>query len=290
MTKLGYYPGCALAEGSSSAEYGMSVRRVADALDIDLVDINDWNCCGASSAHQTNHLLAMSLSARNITLATNEGFQDVLVPCPACSLRFITAQKKIKENADFRKKIEDAIEMPYNDGIKVLNFLEFTNAYCLDKLKEKKGKEPKNLKVVCYYGCLIVRPPKVVEFDNPDDPVSMDEILKSVGVESLDWEFKTECCGGGLSMSRSDIVEKLVNDIMRNAMEAGADAIVVSCPLCHANLDLRQINGNQDYKLDHNVPILYLSEIIGLTLGIENKSLGLNKHLIDTTAVVGSFS
>ena len=118
----------------------------------------------------------------------------------------------------------------------------------------------------------------------------MDEILKTVGVESLEWEFKTECCGGGLTMSRSDVVEKLVNDIMRNAMEAGADAIVVSCPLCHANLDIRQISANQDYKLDHNLPVLYLSEIIGLTLGIENKSLGLDKHLIDTASVVGSFS
>ncbi|MGR3317386.1 MAG: CoB--CoM heterodisulfide reductase iron-sulfur subunit B family protein [Candidatus Anammoxibacter sp.] len=287
--KIGYYPGCALSEGSSATEYGMSVRSVANALDIDLVDINDWNCCGASAAHQTNHLLAMSLSARNITLAANEGFKDVLIPCPACSLRFITAQKEIEKDASLKKKIEDTIEMPYNNGIKVLNFLEFTKTYCIDKLKEKIRKKPENLKVVCYYGCLLVRPPEVVEFDNPDDPVSMDEILKSVGVESLEWEFKTECCGGGLTMSRSDVVEKLVNDIMRNAMEAGADAVVVSCPLCHANLDLRQISGNQDYKLDHNLPVLYLSEIIGLTLGIENKSLGLDKHLIDTTSVVGSF-
>ncbi|MGR3176631.1 MAG: CoB--CoM heterodisulfide reductase iron-sulfur subunit B family protein [Candidatus Anammoxibacter sp.] len=290
MMKIGYYPGCALSEGSSSAEYGMSVRSVANALDIDLVDINDWNCCGASAAHQTNHMLATSLSARNITLATNEGFKDVLIPCPACSLRFITAQKEIEEDAGLRKKIEDTIEMPYKDGIKVLNFLEFTKIYCIDKLKEKLIKKPESLKVVCYYGCLLVRPPKVVEFDNPDDPVSMDEILKTVGVESLEWEFKTECCGGGLTMSRSDVVEKLVNDIMRNAMEVGADAIVVSCPLCHANLDIRQISANQDYKLDHNLPVLYLSEIIGLTLGIENKSLGLSKHLIDTASVVGSFS
>ncbi|MGR3220659.1 MAG: CoB--CoM heterodisulfide reductase iron-sulfur subunit B family protein [Candidatus Anammoxibacter sp.] len=290
MMKIGYYPGCVLSVGSSAAEYGMSVRSVANALDIDLVDINDWNCCGASAAHQTNHMLAMSLSARNITLATNEGFNDVLVPCPACSLRFITAQNEIKENAELRTKIDDTIEMPYNDGIKILNFPEFAQAYCLDKLKEKVIKKTENLKVVCYYGCLLVRPPKVVEFDNPDDPVSMDEILNAIGVDALDWEFKTECCGGGLSMSRQDVVEKLVNGIMLDAIEAGADAIVVSCPLCHANLDIRQISGNQDYKLDHNLPIVYLSEIIGLTLGIESKSLGLKKHLIDTASVVESFN
>lgn len=288
--KIGYYPGCALSDGSSSAEYGMSVRGVANALGIDLAEIDDWNCCGASSAHQTNHLLAISLSARNITLAANEGFKEVLVPCPACSLRFITAQKEIKEDADLRKKIEDIIEMPYNDNIKILNFLEFTKTYCINKLKEYIRKKPKDLKAVCYYGCLLVRPPKVVEFDDPDNPITMDEILKSIGVEPLEWEFKTECCGGGLSISRADVVIKLVNDIMRNAVEAGAQAIIVSCPLCHANLDMRQISANQNYKLEHHIPIIYLSEIIGLSLGIESASLGLDKHFIETRSVIEAFS
>lgn len=288
--KIGYYPGCALSDGSSSAEYGMSVRGVANALGIDLAEIDDWNCCGASAAHQTNHLLAISLSARNITMAANEGFREVLVPCPACSLRFITAQKEIKEDADLRKKIEDVIEMPYNDNIKILNFLEFTKIYCIDKLKEDIRKRPKDLKAVCYYGCLLVRPPKVVEFDDPENPITMDEILKSIGVEPLEWEFKTECCGGGLSISRSDVVIKLVNDIMRNAAEAGAQAIIVSCPLCHANLDMRQISANQNYKLEHHIPVIYLSEIIGLSLGIESASLGLDKHFIETRSVIEAFS
>mgnify|MGYP001952838352 CR=1 FL=1 len=141
-TKIGYYPGCALTKGSSSAEYGMSVKKVAEALDINLVEIGDWNCCGASTAHQTNHLLALSLSARNIAMATKEGFEDLLVPCPACSLRFITAQKELSEDAELRKKIEDNIEMPYNDNIKVLNYLEFVKKYCVDKLESKVRKKP----------------------------------------------------------------------------------------------------------------------------------------------------
>lgn len=288
--KIGYYPGCALSEGASSAEYGMSVKGVVNALGIDLVEIDDWNCCGASTAHQTNHLLALSLSARNIAMATKEGLSDVLVPCPACSLRFITAQKEIEESPDLKKKIEDTIEMPYEDNINVLNFLQFTKKHCTDKLKEKLKKESKDLKVVCYYGCLLVRPPKVVEFDDPDDPVTMDEILKSIGIKSLEWEFKTECCGGGLSIGRTDVVTKLVNDIMCNAKSVGADAIIVSCPLCHANLDLRQISTNQDSNVKHKLPVLYLSEIIGLLLGIEENSLGLNKHFVDTASVAGSFS
>lgn len=288
--KIGYYPGCALSKGASSAEYGLSIKSMVDKLGIDLVEISDWNCCGASSAHQTNHLLAISLSARNIAMATKDGFNDILVPCPACSLRFITAQKEIEEDPELRKKIEDTIDMPYNDSIKVLNLLEFTKKYCIDRLKDKVIKKPKDLKVVCYYGCLLVRPPKVVEFDDPDDPVTMDEILKSVGVEPLDWEFKTECCGGGLSLSRSDVVVKLVNDIMCNAKSVGANAIIVSCPLCHANLDLRQISADQNHKIKHNMPVLYLSEIIGISLGIESNILGLNKHFVETSSVVGAFS
>lgn len=287
--KIGYYPGCALTKGSSSSEYGMSVKGVAKALDIDLVEIDDWSCCGASAVHQTNHKLAISLSARNIALAARDGFKEVLVPCPACSLRFISAQKELNENPELRGKIEDVIEMPYNDNIKVLNYLEFVKKYCADKLKENIKKQPDSLKVVCYYGCLLVRPPKVVEFDDPDSPVTMDEILKSIGIEPLEWEFKTECCGGGLSISRPSVVEKLVNDIMRNALNAGAQAIIVSCPLCHANLDLRQLNASRSYSLEYKLPVLYLSEVIGLTLGVENRELGLDKHFIDTKPIIKSF-
>lgn len=173
-----------------------------------------------------------------------------------------------------------------SDTVNVLNFHEFTRKYCLESLQERITKKTNGLKVVCYYGCLMVRPPKVVEFDDPDDPVSMDEILETIGVETLDWEFKTECCGGGLSLSRSDVVEKLVNDIMCNAAEAGAHAVIVSCPLCQANLDLRQKSKNPAYKQEHNLPIVYLSEIIGLSLGIDSRSLGMDKHFVDTNPVI----
>ncbi len=280
--KIGYYPGCALTSGSSSAEYGISVKETAKAFGVDLVEIDDWSCCGASSAHQTNHLLGIALSARNITLATNEGFEDVLVPCPACSLRFITAQKDIAKDDELRKKIEDAIEMPYNDGITALNYLQFVQKYGADALKENAKKTAPDLKVVCYYGCLLVRPPKVVEFDDPNNPMVMDDILKSIGIEPLEWEYKTECCGGGLSLSRADVVTKLTGDITNNAREAGADAIVVSCPLCQANLDLRQPG--------RKLPIVYLSELIGLAMGLNNMDSALNKHLIGTGKVSKAFS
>lgn len=287
--KIGYYPGCALTKGSSSAEYGMSVKSVAKTLSIDLVEIDDWNCCGASAAHQTNHMLALSLSARNITIASNAGFEDLLVPCPACSLRFISAQKEINENDELRKKVEDTIETPYKDSVKVLNFIEFVKKYCLEHLAENVKKKPEGLKVVCYYGCLLVRPPKVVNFDDPNNPMTMDEVLGAIDVEAVDWEYKTECCGGGLALSRPDVVEKLVNDIMRNAVEAGASAIVVSCPLCHANLDLKQVGSSEKYNLKYNLPVIYLSEMIGIALGVSSKQLGLGKHFVDTAPVVSTF-
>ncbi|MDR4497911.1 MAG: CoB--CoM heterodisulfide reductase iron-sulfur subunit B family protein [Candidatus Scalindua sp.] len=288
--KIGYYPGCAITRGSSSEEYGMSVMKVSQVVGPVIEEIPDWNCCGASSAHATNHKLSTALSVRNLSLAEKYEYKEILAPCPMCSQRLIISQKDVQDDEALRKEVEDAIEMPCGSSVKVSNYLEIIKNYCMDEIAQKIKKSAKGLKVACYYGCLLVRPPKVLKFDDPEDPQSMDEIVKAIGAQPVDWEFKTNCCGGGFTLSRTDVVVKLTNDILEGAVEAGADAIAVACPMCHANLDMRQKKIEKEYKRKFNIPIVYISELIGLSLGLGSIGLGLDKHFVDTKSVVNAYS
>ena len=288
--KIGYYPGCAITRGSSSEEYGISVMKVSQVIGPVIEEIPDWNCCGASSAHATNHKLSTALSVRNLSLAEKYDYKEILAPCPMCSQRLIISQKDVQDDEVLRREVEDAIEMPCGSSVKVSNYLEIIKNYCMDEIAQKIQKSAKDVKIACYYGCLLVRPPKVLKFDDPEDPQSMDEIVKAIGAQPVDWEFKTNCCGGGFTLSRTDIVVKLTNDILEGAVEAGADAIAVACPMCHANLDMRQKKIEKEYKRKFNIPIVYISELIGLSLGLGSIGLGLDKHFVDTKSVVNAYS
>ncbi|MHC4140290.1 MAG: CoB--CoM heterodisulfide reductase iron-sulfur subunit B family protein [Planctomycetota bacterium] len=308
-TKIGYYPGCAITKCSTSEEYGTSVLGVSQVIGPELEEINDWNCCGASSGHATNHKLSTALSVRNISLADKDGYDEVLAPCPMCSQRLIISQNDVQEDKKLREEVEDAIEMPISNNVKVSNYLEIVKNYSMDEITEKQKKKPEGLKVASYYGCLLVRPPKVLKFDDPENPKTMDEIVTAIGAEAVDWEFKTSdeivtaigaeavdwefktsCCGGGFTLSRTDVVVKLTNDILEGAADAGANAIAVACPMCHANLDMKQNNIEKEYGRRFNIPIVYISELIGLALGLNPKDLGMDKHFIDTGSVINAFS
>ncbi|MBM4045875.1 MAG: heterodisulfide reductase subunit B [Planctomycetes bacterium] len=285
--RIGYYPGCSLADHSTSREFGMSVERVSKALGLELVEIDDWCCCGATAAHATNHLLSIALPARNLALAEKAGFKEVLAPCAACSNRLIGADAEMRKDEHLRKEVEGIIEMPYTGGVKVINYLEAVKKYCMDALAANVKRKLDGLKVACYYGCLLVRPPKAVQFDDPENPTSMDDIVKACGAEAVDWGFKTECCGAGFTMSNGKAVVKLVNDILGNAKACGANAIAVACPLCHVNLDLKQAAAESEYGQQYGLPVLYISEIIGLALGLPSEELGVDLHFVDTAALVG---
>jgi heterodisulfide reductase subunit B len=230
------------------------------------------------------------LSIRNISLAEQSGYKEILAPCPMCSQRLIISQKDVADDEELKKDVEDAIEMPCDGDVKIINYLELIKNYCMDEIAEKKKKAPKDLKIASYYGCLLLRPPKVLKFDDPENPTSMEEIVEATGATSVDWELKTNCCGGGFTLSRTDVVLKLTNDILECAADAGADAIAVACPMCHANLDMRQKKIGKEYKRKYDIPIVYISELIGLALDLGPISLGLNKHFIDTKSVVNAFA
>ena len=280
---LGYYPGCSL-EGSSS-EYNKSILAIAPLLGLNLKVVEDWNCCGATAAHNTNHDLAVALSLRNLALAEAQGIKELLAPCAACSNRLIFAHKAATKDEQGRKKYEELIEMPYKGTVKILNLLEAIHLHGMEALKANIKKPLTGIRVASYYGCLLVRPPKVIQYDDPEAPKAMDEIVAALGCTPVDWEFKTECCGGGFTMSRADIVTRLAHEILLGAKEAKADLIVAACPMCQTNLDLRQLAVQSEYNEQFNIPALFLSEVIGLALGLEPSALGVTKHFIKVPAL-----
>lgn len=275
-----YYPGCSLH--STAREYDISLKAISGALGIELKEIKKWICCGASAAHQTSNLLAISLPAKNLAEAEKENFNKVLVPCAACFARFKTAKYELEKDPELLMDINKIISYPFGNKVDVIHPLEILSNGMSSKIKQNIKRDLSGLKVVCYYGCLLTRPPKVMQFDICEYPVSMDEILKNAGIDVLDWSYKTACCGAALSLTKTDIILKLIDDIFENAKEVGADAISVACPLCHSNLDMRQDEANRFFDRDHNIPILYFSQFLGLALGLNPVELSLDTHLVNT--------
>jgi len=271
--KVSYYPGCSLH--STGLEYGESTQEVCKILDIELEELSDWNCCGAGSAHCTDEVLAIELPVRNLVTAEDAGL-DLVIPCAACFNRFKVAEKHIREGK------EPAIDTSYQGKVPVKHLLDFlSEEENIKAIKEKIQKPLNGLKAVCYYGCLITRPPEVTDAKNHENPQAMDELLSLLGVEVYPWSYKTDCCGGSLMLSRPDIVAELSGKLIQMAKEAGADCIVTACPLCQANLDTKQgvISKNLGRKV--HFPAFYFTELLGLALGCEEAGQWLKKHVVD---------
>jgi len=282
--KVGYYPGCSL-EGTAR-EFGISVEKSCELLGIDLVELEDWSCCGATAAHNTSHLLSIALPARNLALAERQGFDQLLSPCAACSNRLISAHKEMAENEALRNDVAEVTGLPYSGGVTVLNYLDLILKFGLTNVESKVTRKLENFKIACYYGCLLVRPPKVIEFDDPENPQSMDKIVAALGAEPIEWEYKVECCGGGFTISDPTLVETLSHDILQNAEAEGANAVAVSCPLCHANLDMKQAAINARFRERRKLPIYYVSELVALACGATPEETGINKHFVDSYTLI----
>jgi len=283
--KYAYYPGCSLH--STSKEYDISTRAVAEMLGIELHEIPDWICCGASPAHTTLHYLSLALPVKNLLITQSTGANELAVSCAACFNRLKAANHIVKTDEEKREKINELLKDRYKGEIKIKHFLEIiVKEYGLEKITQRIIRKLIGLKVVCYYGCLLVRPPKIMEFDDVENPQMMDKLMTELGAESLDWPYKVECCGAAFSLTKTDIVLKLGNDILQAAKDAGADCVVVACPLCQSNLDLRQKEIEKKYNTKLNIPILYFTQLLGLALGIEPKKLGLNKHIVSPQSLL----
>jgi len=274
---LGFYPGCSLK--GSSREYSESVVAIAKAFGIKLKEIFDWNCCGATAAHNMNKELSHVLPARILALAEKEGMQEVVVPCAACYSRLTTTQYELNLHSDLKGEVIETLGMEYNGTVKILNVMQMLDKYITPHL-EGRITHPYAHKVACYYGCLLVRPHEVVDFDRVEDPQSMDILLKKIGADPIDWAFKTECCGGGFTISRTSTVGRLSGEIVRDATDRSAEAIIVACPMCHSNLDMRRPAINKYLGKNIGAPVIYITQALGLAIGLDRKSLGLERHFV----------
>jgi len=276
--KFAYYPGCSLE--STAKEFDDSARAVCQALGVELEEIPDWNCCGASSGHCTDYWLSLALPGRNLAIAEGQGL-DVAVSCAACFLRLRHTRHVVRADAELRQKLEELIGLPYEGKREVKHLLDImANGVGAGMVKEKVVRPLTGLKVVSYYGCYLVRPPKITKFDDAENPQSMDILLDALGAEVLDWSAKVDCCGGSLSLTKGGIVAKLVGEIAEAASSAGAEAIVAACPLCQANLETRQPSGG--------LPTFYFTELMGLAMGLPGAKAWLKRHLVDPSKLLKS--
>lgn len=282
MTR-GYFPGCSMH--GTSREFGESLEAVAAALGRELHEIQDWNCCGASSAHVVNRTLAVALPARNLALAEAQGLDEILAPCAACYNRLAGARHALATDEALRRAMPDILGRPIENRVAVRNILEVL-LEAAPLIKERMTLHLNGLKVACYYGCLLVRPAAITGFDDAEQPESMERIATLCGATPVRWNMALECCGGSFSVCRTGSVVRLGRAILADARRAGADAIVVACPMCHSNLDFRQSaieeNGNAP------LPVLYVTELVGLALGLAPEALGLGRHFVSAGPLLAS--
>ncbi len=280
---VAYYPGCSLH--GTSPEFDQSLRAVAAHLGIGLAEISDWNCCGASSGHTTDHLLGVALPARNLALAEAAGFDRVLAPCAACYSRLAGAHLAIATEEGLAERMPEILGRPFANSVEVFNAVQLLHD-ATAPIEEKTAAMPSEanpitgVKLAAYYGCLLVRPAELSGGDDTEQPTQMDDIIRACGGEAVDWNMKVECCGGAFSISRTSSVVRLGRSIIEDARKNGAEAIVVACPLCHSNLDLRQ--KAMATRGEQPLPILFVTEVVGLALGLPAESLGLGKHFVAT--------
>ncbi len=276
--KTGIYPGCSL--NGSSRDYNESVFALAEAFGLKLEQVPDWNCCGATAAHNLNKDLSLALPARILSLAEQNGMDDIIVPCAACYNRLTVTKNELKKDPELKNRISELIEMNYNGTSRIINVVEWIDKYIVPELEGKIVK-PFGHKVACYYGCLLVRPYKVLGYDRPEDPQSMDLVMTKIGATPVYYPYKTECCGAGFSISRTDIVANLSGKIIDDAESRGAEAIIVACPMCHSNLDMRRNDINKHWNKKFEIPVIFITQAIGLALGLSAEKVGLKRHFVD---------
>ncbi len=282
--KYAYYPGCSLHQ--SGQEYDHSLIAVCEKLDVELVEIKKWICCGSTAAHNKSKLLGSALPMANLALLTKMELNEVVVPCPECFSRLKTAQHNVKADKKFKKDVADVIQTECNEDAQISHPLKvLSEEPLLAKIPTVVERNLSNLKVVCYYGCLITRPAKIAQFDSCEYPETMDRILRAAGITTLDWPHKTACCGASLAMSKPDIVVNLSHKLIESAREVGADAIVVACPFCHMNLDARQPDMEKEYGTDPEMPVLYFTQLMAYSFGHSQEELEIDKHMADTQNV-----
>lgn len=285
--EMGYYPGCTLH--ASSRLYDVQTKWVLGELGISLKELEDWNCCGATSASKTDEFLAIALPARNLGIADASGISEVVIPCSACYSRMIVAQYRLDVDENLKEEINSELSKKVTGHVKIRSILEVLKPKVESgELSAKVVKKLKGLKAACYYGCLQTRFP--VEVSVPDDvenPQGMEIVLKAIGAEPLDWSYKTDCCGASATVSDTDTSLALMARILRDAVARGANCFVTTCPLCQLNLDAYQGKVIEKYGITQSLPVYFITELIGVAMDKPPKELMIDRHFVDAMGLLG---
>ena len=282
MMKYAYFPGC--SANTTGKSFTIATDYVAEKIGFSMVEIPDWNCCGTSAAALTSPELAVALPARSLAIAERAlpGL-DVMASCAGCYRSLRTSLTYARESEENLEELRKLIDMPYEAKANVVSLLEaFAAPDVREAIEANVIRKLRCLKVACYYGCAMVRPESVCEFDDPEDPQSMDELMALIGAEPVDWAFKTECCGAAQQMAVPVQAKPMIERIFQNAQANGADCIVTSCPLCMLNLDMREAEINKARvaagKEPFDIPCFYFTELIGLAFGAAAREVGVGLH------------
>jgi len=285
--KTAIYPGCSL-EGTA-AGFEISLRKALGALDITLPHLRDWNCCGATSAHALDHRLYLALCLRNLALAEDQGFSEILAPCAACYHRLASAGFEFGKDNELLERLNVETGLEYGGSVTVRNILDYlANVVGTGRIAQAVKTDGRvsvlsGLKVACYYGCLNTRIPRMKGFDVMENPTCMDRIVRTLGAEALDWSYKTDCCGASLFISSESTASRLVSKILKDAVARGADCIAVACPMCHNNLDTIQNDIRRAYDIPRPMPVLFITQLMGLSFGMTASELKLNHAFVPFT-------
>ncbi len=276
---FGYYPGCALH--GSSYDYESSVQACMAKLGVELRELDDWICCGATAAHNMNKKLAQALPARNLAIAERNGVDRLFAPCPMCSMELIKVGNELRTSKPLQEEMSDIVEDRVTGKTEIVNLIQVFQQISREELLAKTVKKLDAFKPACYYGCLLTRPPKDLRFDDCEQPTSMENLLRELGASPVDdWNYKTECCGAGLTLADDSIIAMLTHKILSNAKKHGANCMVVACPMCHVNLDMKQGAIEKRFGEKIGLPVYYLSDLVGIALGISEKELCIDKHFV----------
>lgn len=284
--EIAYYPGCTLH--ASSELYDIQSKLVFRKLGVELKEIDDWNCCGATSAAKTDEFLAVALPARNLGIADASGYAEMVIPCSSCYSRTLVSQKRLADDPALRETINSGLSQKVEGRIKIRSILELLIPKAeTGVISEKTIKKLEGLKVACYYGCLLTRFPCDIEVpDDVENPQGMETVCKALGAKTLEWGYKTDCCGAAASVNDTDASLLLMSRIMKDALARGANCFVTTCPMCQFNLDVYQDQIGEKHGISQRLPVYFITELIGIAMGISPQEMQIDRHFVDAMGLL----
>jgi heterodisulfide reductase subunit B len=284
--EIAYYPGCSLH--ASSELYDIQCKLVFNKLGLELKEIEDWNCCGATGASKTNEFLSIALPARNLGLADATGLSEILIPCASCYSRTLVSQKRLASDAALKEAINAELGHKIEGKIKVSSILEVLRPKVdSGEIAGKAVKKLTGLKPACYYGCLLTRFPVDIDVpDNVENPQGIEVVCKALGADPIDWSYKTDCCGASASVNDAEQSQLLMSRIFKDATARGANCIVTTCPLCQMNVDAYQDEVGEKYGIEKRLPVYFITELIGVSMGIDPVLMQVDRHFVDAMGLL----